>query len=313
MKELVVISGKGGTGKTSLVASLAALAENAVVADCDVDTADLHLILRPEREKENHFCSSKTATIDNSACIGCGICEELCRYGAIRSIEIVQEETPKGPVRPQQAGGNNVVRRVYSIDGVACEGCGVCEHFCPGRAVTLEEEENGKWYVSGTRFGPMVHAHLNPGSENSGKLVTLIRQETRKISGEKGLDLVLVDGSPGIGCPVIASISGSDFVLIVTEPTMSGVHDLERVVRLTKHFGVQSGVVINKFDINEGITAEIEKYACKKDMILCGRIRYDSSVTEAQMACLSVVELSVGPAARDIRNVWSKVQESIGG
>ena len=248
VKEIVVISGKGGTGKTSITAAFAALAENAVLADCDVDAADLHLILQPQVGQTHDFSGGKQAQVRAEACIGCRRCVEVCRFGAVKVSDI----------------GNNIATRTYAVDPVACEGCGVCVHFCPVKAIDFKEAINGQWFVSETRFGPMVHAKLGIAEENSGKLVTLLRKEARRIAEENGRTLVIVDGSPGIGCPVIASISGADRVLVVTEPTLSGQHDLERVIDLAEHFGIPALVCINKWDINPDIAARIETIAAER-------------------------------------------------
>ncbi len=301
MKEIVVISGKGGTGKTSLLASFAALAERAVTADCDVDAADLHLVLAPSIERATEFSGGKLARIDPERCTACGVCEEHCRYGAIHRRGAVQASSESVP--PEHY--------VYAVDGFACDGCGVCEYVCPAGAVIFADEVNGEWFVSRTRFGPMVHARLRPGAENSGKLVTVVRNEARRIAEEQGYDLLLIDGSPGIGCPVIASLTGADLVLVVTEPTGSGIHDLERVIELTRHFDIPAVVAVNKADINEEMANAISEYAKNEGITMAGEIRYDTDVTRAQMEGRSVVEISDGPAATDIRAIWGRVHGSI--
>jgi len=234
MKELVVISGKGGTGKTSIVAAFAALAKKAVLADCDVDAADLHLVLNPTVKQTYDFSGGKQASIIAEKCIGCGKCRDMCRFDAINL----------------NGDRNDVIEKTFTIDPVSCEGCKVCVEFCPVDAIEFNDHINGQWFVSDTRFGPMVHAKLGIAEENSGKLVTLIRKEAKKIAQEQKRNLLIVDGSPGIGCPVIASITASDLVLVVTEPTLSGKHDLERVAQLTANFGIKTLVCINKADIN---------------------------------------------------------------
>ncbi|UCF06348.1 MAG: ATP-binding protein [bacterium] len=309
MRELVVISGKGGTGKTSVVASLAACAGHVVTADCDVDAADLHLLLQPKIERSASFSGGRRASIRPELCIGCGTCNELCRYGAV--LPVGAAKPAPGPADPGWASTGQGSHPVYAIDKIACEGCGVCAYFCPSGAVAFEEEENGLWYVSTTRFGPMVHARLHAGSENSGKLVTLVRNEAKRIAGEQGIDLVLIDGSPGIGCPVIASITGAGFVLIVTEPTMSALHDMERVVGLSQHFGIQAMVAINKYDINEEVSSSIENMAAREGLTVAGRIAYDSVVTEAQMEGKSVVEANGGRVAEEMENLWDFIQISM--
>jgi MinD superfamily P-loop ATPase len=325
LKEMVVISGKGGTGKTSVLAAFAALSDRSVMADCDVDASDLHLVLTPEVERRTLFSGGVVARIDEDRCTACGACMEYCRYGAImrgggagrdrragneRSAGTEPGEGPmqgagEGRSTPPDAG------RSYTVDGFACEGCGVCAYICPDGAVIMTEETNGEWYVSRTRHGPMVHARLKPGAENSGKLVTIVRSEASRIAEEEGYPLVLIDGSPGIGCPVIASITGADLVLVVTEPTKSGIHDLERVIELTRHFGIPAVVAVNKSDINEDMTAVVEEYARSGNIALAGRIHYDPDVTRAQMEGMSVVEVSKGSAAEDIRTVWERVHRMI--
>lgn len=295
MKEIVVISGKGGTGKTSLVASFAAQVGSVVTADCDVDAADLHLLLKPQIEQSNTFSGGKVASVQPDLCNGCGTCARLCRYEAVS--------------RAEQAPDTENVR--YAVDKIACEGCGVCAYFCPTGAISFDDEENGEWYVSSTRFGPMAHARLLPGAENSGKLVTIVRSEAKRIAGARDIGLVLIDGSPGIGCPVIASVSGADLAVVVTEPTMSGLHDLERVVQLARHFGVEAAVVINKHDINEEMARGIGEYAKREGIRALGGIRYDEAVTRAQIEGRTVVEFTDGPIAEDIRRIWKAVEELI--
>jgi MinD superfamily P-loop ATPase len=291
MKELVVISGKGGTGKTSIVASFAVLAENAVLADCDVDAADLHLVLEPRIVKRNSFSGGSQARIMSGHCIACGKCEEICRFDAIFY---------DGP-------GNGRVDKTYRVDPIACEGCGVCAYFCAECAIEFAPVVNGEWFVSDTRCGPMVHARLGIAQENSGKLVSIVRTEAKRLAEEQKRDLVIIDGSPGIGCPVIASITGADLVLIVTEPTLSGLHDLQRVADLTKHFGAETLVCINKWDLNKDISAEIKRIARRQGLKMVGDVRYDRAVTEAQIAKQSVVEYRENGIAADIQQLWTGV------
>ena len=316
MKELVVISGKGGTGKTSIVASFAAQAGRVVTSDCDVDAADLHLLLEPKIEKRSLFSGGKVATIIPNLCNGCGKCEELCRYDAV--VKIDSEAAAKFKMffgKEARKGKHGSARHgrhaLYTIDKITCEGCGVCAYFCPRDAISFEDEENGEWYVSSTRFGPMTHARLLPGAENSGKLVTIVRNEARRLAEESGIELVLIDGSPGIGCPVIASVSGADLAVVVTEPTMSGLHDLERIVELTHHFDIETAVVVNKYDINEDIAIDIEEFAKRNRIGMLGGIRYDEAVTRAQIEGATVVEFSNGSASRDIRRIWKVVEKLI--
>jgi MinD superfamily P-loop ATPase len=296
VKEIVVISGKGGTGKTSLVAAFAALAGQAVLADCDVDAADLHLILTPEVRHTKDFSGGKLARVMTDKCIGCGRCREVCHFDAVRF---------NGPA-------NDVVNKTYTIDPIACEGCSVCVEFCPVDAIEFYDALNGQWFISQTRFGTLVHARLTPGEENSGKLVSLIRKEAKRLAEEEGRDLAIVDGSPGIGCPVIASISGADAVLVVTEPTISGQHDLERVIALTAHFGIPTAVCINKYDINPAVAERIEAVAKEKDVPVLGKIPYDPIVTRAQLAGQSVVEYGNGALKGRVQTLWQALLDRAG-
>ena len=297
MKEIVVISGKGGTGKTSIVGSFAALAHNAVLADCDVDAADLHLLLQPDVRQIHDFSGGKLAVVSTEKCIGCGKCEEVCNFDAVIF---------NGPP-------NEVVDKTYTIDSIACEGCGVCVYFCPADAIEFKDTINGQWFISDTRFGPMVHARLGPAEENSGKLVSLIRKEAKRIAAEQNKDLIIVDGSPGIGCPVIASISGADLVLVATEPTISGQHDLNRVVELTEHFKIPTTVCINKYDINPKIAETIEKQALQQDIKVLGKIAYDTVVTKAQIAGKTIIEYSSNGVKDQIVSLWESILDMLKG
>jgi len=289
IQECVIISGKGGTGKTSVTASFAVLAAGrAVLADCDVDAADLHLVLTPKMITKADFKSGNEAVIRSEACTGCGTCVELCRFEAIRCVR-----RPDGKTRCE-------------VDPIACEGCGVCVRFCPEKAVDFPERLCGEWMFSETRCGPMVHARLSIAAENSGKLVATVRQEARRVAEERGLSLIITDGPPGIGCPVIASVSGADRVLVVTEPTVSGEHDLERVLKLARHFAIPAFVCVNKWDINPEMTERIEQTARKAGATVAGRIRYDRAVTSAQRAEQAVVEIDA-PSADDVRAVWRQM------
>lgn len=286
MKELVVISGKGGTGKTSIVASLATLAQNKVMVDCDVDAADLHLILNPEIEKTTEFYSGKSAEIDPDICVKCGRCIEVCRFDAISDD--------------------------FVIDGIKCEGCGTCFYQCPAHAVKFESVKSGEWFESNTRFGKLVHAKLGIAEENSGKLVSEIRNHARLVAYRNKNDLIIVDGSPGIGCPVIASISGAHLVVIVTEPTLSGWHDAERVFELTKHFNIPASLCINKYDLNPDISSQIEGYCKEKNIEIVGKIPYDKVFTNAMINEESIIEYQPeGEVASKIRNVWQKITEKL--
>jgi len=295
VKELVVISGKGGTGKTSIVASFAELAEDVILADCDVDAADLHLVLEPTTVHRESFSGGSRATILRERCTACGKCHELCRFGAISRCSL----------------GNGGIDGHYRVDPIACEGCGVCAYFCPENAIEFGPVVNGELYVSGTRCGPMVHARLGVAAESSGKLVSLVRTRARQLAAQQGRRLIIVDGPPGIGCPVIASITGASLVLVVTEPTQSGEHDLERVLQLTRHFGIPAAVCVNKWDLNPSMAGRIEGKATSADAVIAGRVRYDYEVTSAQIHAQAAVERDC-QAADDIRNLWNDMRR-IGG
>ena len=288
MKELVIISGKGGTGKTRVTASFAVLADRPVVCDCDVDAADLHLVLEPTIRERHEFESGHEAVIRQSDCTGCGICQDLCRFGAISSTV-----------------------DMFSIDSISCEGCGVCVRFCPEGAIDFSQRRCGEWFVSDTRCGPMVHARLGVAAENSGKLVSTVRREAKHLAEEENLNMVIVDGPPGIGCPVIASLTGASQILVVTEPTVSGEHDLERVLSLARHFQIPAAICVNKFDINEEMTKRIEDRAVSAGATIAGRIRYDASVTRAQIQKKAVVELDT-PGAADMKQLWKNINLAAG-
>jgi MinD superfamily P-loop ATPase len=287
MKELVVISGKGGTGKTSLVAAFASLAQNKVLCDADVDAADLHLIMEPRIREEHDFESGHTAIIDLDTCTECGLCRELCKW--------------------------NAISQDFVVDPIACEGCGVCYYFCPARAVEFPVNTCGKWFISDTRFGPMAHASLGIAEENSGKLVTLIRQEGRKVAEQQNADLLLTDGPPGIGCPVIASIGGAAAVLIVAEPTVSGRHDMERVADLAAFFRVPAMVSVNKFDLNPDQAEAIGTFAGQKGITVVSRIPFDPVFTKAMVEGKTVIEYDGhSEGARAVRALWDQVRGELG-
>ncbi|RKX26694.1 MAG: (4Fe-4S)-binding protein [Candidatus Zixiibacteriota bacterium] len=293
MTELVVVSGKGGTGKTSLIGSLAALSQDKVLVDCDVDAADLHLILQNNLQKTTEFIGGKRAVIIEEKCTNCGICPEYCRFDAI-----------KHEVHGENAGGER-----YWIDEHACDGCGVCVRHCPEEAIDFRDVTSGEWYISDTPYGPLVHARLGIAQANSGKLVSVLRRQARELADQRGLDLILIDGPPGIGCPVIASITGTGYVLIVTEPSMSAMYDMERLLQLTVHFGIPTGICINKSDINPAMTSRIEEFAKKQKVSILGRIPFDPAVTKAQMAGTTVVEHATNGASKSIRLMWSKLSD----
>jgi MinD superfamily P-loop ATPase len=285
-KELTIISGKGGTGKTSLAASFATLAGRCVIADCDVDAPDLHLVLSPRVLERHEFRCGNVAVVRGEGCTGCGACLTHCRFDAVR----------------ENGNGGSA----FSVAPVSCEGCGVCVRFCPEKCIDFPERVCGEWMVSDTRCGPMVHARLGVASGNSGNLVSTVRSEARRIAGENGHPLVIVDGPPGIGCPVIASVTGASLVLAVTEPTLSGEHDLNRVLSLARHFEIPAAVCVNKWDLNGKMTEQIEDAALRAGAMVAGRIRYDRAFTAAQMLERAVVETNA-PCAGDIRVVWEHI------
>lgn len=285
MKQIVVISGKGGTGKTVITAAFAALAENAVLADCDVDAADLHLLLTPEIVERHEFRSGLTAMIDNDKCMRCRQCVFYCRFDAISS-DIV-------------------------VDRIACEGCGFCQIVCPAGAITMQENVAGEWFISQTRFGPFVHARLGIAEENSGKLVALVRQKAKEVAEKNNAAWVIVDGAPGIGCPVIASLSGIDAAVVVTEPTLSGLHDAGRVIQVARHFKVPVFMIINKYDLNHKMTHTIAAYCHKENIPLLGTIAFDKAVVNAVMAGKTIIEYPDVSTARMIREIWKSLSTSL--
>jgi len=292
VRELVVLSGKGGTGKTSLAASFAVLARHRVVADCDVDAADLHLVLAPRLRERHEFRSGDLAVIRPDVCTACGDCLALCRFDAIR----------KGADGHAEAG--------FRVDPLACEGCGVCARFCPVGAVELRERVCGEWMVSETRCGPLVHARLAIGSGSSGKLVSTVRQAARQLAEAHGDALVIVDGPPGIGCPAIAALTGASRLLAVAEPTVSGEHDLDRLLVLARHFDVPVSVCVNKWDVNPGMTERIERRAGRAGAGVVGRVRQDPAVSRAQVRGRAIVETGAA-AADDVRRLWDRLRSRL--
>jgi MinD superfamily P-loop ATPase len=280
MKEIVVLSGKGGTGKTAVIGSFAALADNKVLCDCDVDAANLHLLLQPKVRETHEFWGHKTAVIDREACTGCGLCLDACRFDAIEE---------------------------FQVDPLACEGCGFCLHVCPEEAVTMVDSLEGHWYVSDTRYGPLVHARLGAGQENSGKLVTAVRQKARLIAKDGGSAYILSDGPPGIGCPVISSLSGAGLALIVSEPSLSAIHDLERVLAVCRHFGVKALVCINNYDLDEANSRRIEDYCRRAGIDVGAKIPFDTVVTDAITQGVPVVEFGDGLVSQRMEELWRVV------
>jgi len=284
MKEIVVLSGKGGTGKTSIVGSLAALAKNKVMVDCDVDAADLHLLLQPVVREMNYFRGGHTAVIDEEKCLRCGLCQELCRFNAIKD---------------------------YKVNPLSCEGCGFCMNVCPNGSIIMKENIAGQCFVSDTKYGTLVHARLGIAQENSGKLVALVRQKARVLAENQGIELIICDGPPGIGCPVISSLSGTSLALLVTEPTLSGIHDLERVLDVCRHFNVPAVVCINKCDINADNRHQIENYCQTQGVDVIAMIPFDRVVTDAMIKGLPVVEYSDGRVSRQIKLLWKNIEDRI--
>jgi MinD superfamily P-loop ATPase len=287
MKQLVVISGKGGTGKTVISASFATLVQKKVMADCDVDAANLYLLLHPEIREEHSFSGGKKAIVDLEKCTGCGNCLDLCRFSAISARE----------------------DRKVSIDSMSCEGCGVCSYICSVEAIQMENSISGKWFVSQTKYGPFVHARLGIGEENSGKLVTEVRKKAKEIAEKNILDLVIIDGPPGIGCPVIASLSGTDIALIVTEPSLSGIHDMERVVKVAHHFRTKTACCVNKFDINLRLSGQIENWCHKNSVPVVGKIPFDEVVTKSITQGITITEYKENPVSKEIKNMWQRLSE----
>lgn len=285
MREIVVISGKGGTGKTTVSAAFAHLAENKVICDLDVDAPDLHILLEPKARETHAFVSGHKASIRHDACLSCGKCAALCAFDAISL---------------QNDG--------YAVDPLRCEGCGVCAHLCPAKAIDFEEQHCGDWYISDTRFGLMVHALLFPGQENSGKLVSLLKAEARSLAKAQGLDTVLCDGSPGVGCPVISSLSGASLAVGVVEPTPSGRHDFQRVADLCRHFRVPLAVIINKADLNEKEADAMAEECAQRGDTLLGRLPFDPVVTRAMVARKALTEFD-NPVGNRLKDMWSALQK----
>lgn len=284
MREIVIISGKGGTGKTSLTGAFAHLASNKVICDLDVDAPDLHLLLQPSRQREEEFHSGHEARIDEALCDQCGDCAARCRFQAI-------DQGPAG----------------YRVDPLRCEGCKVCVTFCPVQAIEFPQKFCGQWYISTTRFGPLVHAQLFPGEENSGRLVMLLKQQAQELARARGLELVLCDGAPGIGCPVISSLSGTHLAVAVTEPTPSGRHDLERVADLCEHFQTRFAVIINKHDLNPDVSTGIEAFCRSRDYPVLARLPHDPVVTRAMVQGQVVTELPDTAIGRELRRTWQRI------
>ncbi len=281
---MAIVSGKGGTGKTTIAAAFAALARDKVMVDCDVDAADLHLLLQPKILTQEKYFGVRSPQVDLNRCTQCGFCTELCRFNAI----------------------NNGV-----IDPISCEGCGFCSHICPESAIKMEEAFSGDWFVSETPYGPFVHARLGIGEENSGKLVTVVRKKAMEVAQEMGLNLILIDGPPGIGCPVTASLTGVNLVLAITEPTLSGIHDLERILKLSEHFKIPSVVCINKYDINLENSNQILNYCERNGSAIIGKIPYESKVVEALVNRKTVMDYPCNEVQGIVLNMWEEVKKAL--
>jgi MinD superfamily P-loop ATPase len=281
VKQITVISGKGGTGKTILTASFAALAKNACFVDCDVDAADLHLLLNPKVRERYVFKSGRTARIDRARCTGCGECIDVCRFRAIAED--------------------------FDVDPISCEGCTICSIVCPSNAITMEDNLSGEWYVSDTKYGPFVHAKLGIAEENSGKLVMKIKEAAREIAEKRMLDHIVIDGPPGIGCPVIASLSGTDLALIVTEPTLSGIHDMERIADVAFHFSIPPKVIVNKCDINLENSMSIVEICSRRNIEVLAQLPFSEILVQAMVAATPVVEYCSGGISQQISDLWNRV------
>jgi MinD superfamily P-loop ATPase len=284
VKQLAIVSGKGGTGKTTIAAAFASIAKNKVLVDCDVDAADLHLLLHSRVLRQEKYFGGRSPRVDLDKCTQCGLCTEVCRFHAIED---------------------------GVVDTVSCEGCGFCSHVCPEEAITMKEAFSGDWFVSDTPYGPFVHARLGIGEENSGKLVTVVRKQATEIAKERNLNLILIDGPPGIGCPVTASMTGVDLVLAITEPSLSGIHDLERILKLAQHFKIPSMVCINKFDINLENSHQIISYGENNGSKIIGNIPYEPKVVEALVNRKTVIEYPCNGVETIIQQMWEKVERAL--
>ncbi len=292
MHEVTIVSGKGGTGKTSVTAALATLAERPVIVDCDVEAPDLNLLLDPQLQHTEDFVGGEVARLHTDLCTGCGRCAAVCRYDAVRVFDLPTRYSDKS----------------YTIDTNACEGCRACAEVCPSQAITMEPHVVGQWHRSHTLRGPFVHARLRPGAGNSGKLVSLLRKLAREHAEAHRRDLLICDGVPGVGCPVIASIGGADLALLVAEPGVSALHDLKRILELARHFNVPAVLCINKWNVAPDLTQQIEDFAAGANVAVLGRIPYDKSMIDAQIRGRSAIEHGDGPAADALRALWEALQ-----
>src|SRR6056297_228665 len=284
-KQVAIISGKGGTGKTTLAGSLSVLFENHIIADCDVDSSNMHLILKPKINETKQYKAGHKAEIVESKCIGCGKCQQVCRYNAI-----YKKENGK-----------------YSVDSFACEGCKACVLVCPTKAVDFVLNHPGDYFISETKYGPFVHAELKPGEEMSGGLVAQVRKQALKMAVDERKAFVIIDGAPGIGCPATSSLTGTDYAILVTEPTVSGIHDMERMMEVIKHFKIPFSVVINRYDMNEEKSKEIEEFCNQKNISVLGKIAFDKAVNRANSNEMPVVECEDSKAAEAIRGIFQEL------
>ncbi len=289
IKELTIISGKGGTGKTTVTAAFAALSKQKVMTDCDVDAADLHLILQPEVLHQESFIGGRSPVMDKELCTECGTCQEVCRFNA---VELDADQR-------------------YRINPFACDNCALCTFACPENAITMVDSVNGNWFISRTAYGKMVHAKLGIGEDNSGKLVTLVRQQAKKLAEDEKLSLIINDGPPGIGCPVTAAITGASLVLIVTEPTLSGIHDMERVADLCRHFQIPVQVCINKYSINLVNTQKIRGYCAERGIRVVGELPFEPLVNKALVARQNVVDYDCGAVTKVVKQMWQEVEKQL--
>jgi len=287
--EVAVISGKGGTGKSSVVASLASISKNILLADCDVDAANQYLLFQPNHSEEEVFVSGQKAEINYDVCTQCGKCINYCEFGAISEVN--------GRVE---------------ISEISCDGCRLCERICPVNAISMLDNDKSRLYSGTFRYGHMVYGRLAPGEENSGRLVSLVREKAKEIAKENNYEVILYDGPPGIGCPVISTITGIDKVIIVTEPTLSGKHDLERALETVFHFRIYAMVVINKYDLNAEMTEEIKQYCATMNVPVVALLPYEPVVTEAMVNGKSYVEYAPESiVSKNTLNIWKNIQNEI--
>lgn len=287
MNEIAVLSGKGGTGKTCLSAAFATLCSNVVVADCDVDAANLYLILQPENDTEEVFVSGQKAVINRKTCTDCGVCISYCRFDAISNISGTVE-----------------------ILETSCDGCMLCMRVCPENAITMAISDNSRWYSGAFRNGNMVHARLEPGEENSGKLVSVVRKAARDLAKKTGAETIIIDGPPGTGCPAISSLTGAKKAIIVAEPTVSGFHDMKRIIELAGNFGIKTYVVINKYDLNRDVTNQIAGWCRDNHISVAGSIAFDPEMVEGMLQCKSIIEYNpASDLSREIITIWNKIEK----